>query len=46
VVVPLLFREIAAGHLVILHAMLCGRPVIASKTLRTLQYIEDGANGI
>lgn len=46
VVVPLADSEISRGHVVILEAMALGKPVIATKTLATVDYIESGDNGI
>jgi glycosyltransferase involved in cell wall biosynthesis len=46
VIVPLRRQDVAAGHLVILHAFCYGKAVIATRTVGTTEYIEDGVNGI
>lgn len=46
VVLPIKYETVAAGHLVILHALYYGRAIIASKTAGISEYIEDGFNGL
>ncbi len=45
-VVPLRHHDVAAGHLVIIHALYYGKAVIAARTVGTMEYIEDGVNGL
>jgi len=46
VVVPLHKMKISAGQVVMLHAMALGKPVIASRTAGTADYIIHGKNGL
>lgn len=46
VVVPLNETHISTGQLVMLHAMAAGRPVIATRTSGTVDYITHGENGL
>ncbi len=46
VVVPLEERKISAGQTIILYAMALGKPVIATNTTSTIDYIDSGKNGI
>jgi glycosyltransferase involved in cell wall biosynthesis len=46
VVVPLTKHVMSTGQVVILEAMALGKPVIATETVGTLDYIENGITGI
>ncbi len=46
VVVPLQDRRISTGQIVILHAMALGKPVIVTRTSGSVDYIDDGENGL
>lgn len=46
VVVPLQDTRISAGQLVILHAMAAAKPIIASRTSATVDYIVHEQNGV
>lgn len=46
VVVPLHDMRISAGQVVLLHGMAAGKPVIATRTAGTIDYITDGENGL
>jgi glycosyltransferase involved in cell wall biosynthesis len=40
------YPDIAAGHLVIIHAFYFGKAVIAARTVGTVEHIEDDVNGV
>lgn len=46
VIVSLEDRKISTGQTILLHAMALGKPVIATNTTGTFDYIEAGKNGI
>lgn len=46
VALPLLNTEISAGQIVMLHAMAMRKPVVATRTASTIDYIVDGDNGL
>jgi glycosyltransferase involved in cell wall biosynthesis len=46
VVVPLFDTNVSSGQLVLLHAMALGKPVIATRTSGTEDYIESFVNGV
>lgn len=46
IVVPLQDRAISIGQSVVLHAMGIGKPVIATRTAGTIDYIDDMVDGI
>jgi glycosyltransferase involved in cell wall biosynthesis len=46
VLVPLEDRKISTGQSVVLHAMALGKPVIATRTAGTIDYIENNSTGI
>lgn len=46
VVLPLQDREISTGQTVLLQAMAMGKPVIATRTSGTIDYIEHGKTGL
>ena len=46
VVVPLQNPNVAAGQLLIVHALHYGKSVIAARTVGTTEYIDDGINGM
>lgn len=46
IVLPLEHRRISTGQTVLLQAMALGRPVIATRTAGTEDYLEDGENGV
>ena len=45
-VVPLKRIETAAGQVTVLEAMMSGRPVIATKSAGTVDYVEHGVDGV
>ena len=46
VVIPLANREISSGHLVLLHAMMMGKPVVVTRSEAITDYFVDGETGI
>ena len=45
VIVPLLNKDISSGQLVLLHAMMLGKPVIVTKNTAIAEYVVDGVTG-
>ena len=45
-ILPLEDKEISTGQIVLLQAMALGKAIVATKTSGTVDYIEDGVNGL
>lgn len=46
VVIPLLYEDVPGGQFTLMHAMEYGKAIIATSTIGTREYVEDGASGL